>query len=107
MEREITPSPFSICIGGAYGKPARFQKAQRLKQHPFPLPALKSRRVSGNRPSAPMDPGADYFPVSFTTPANSARPSLDVITKAKGLSTTKSILSSGGRAEVAMAMITV
>ena len=34
MERERTPSPFSIDFGGMYGEIARFHKAKRLKTLP-------------------------------------------------------------------------
>jgi len=35
MERERTPSPFSIDFGGMYVKIARFHKAKRLKTLPL------------------------------------------------------------------------
>jgi len=41
MERERTPSPFSIDSGGVYGGIARFHKAQRLKTLPFTDPRPK------------------------------------------------------------------
>ncbi|MBR3928454.1 MAG: hypothetical protein IKJ65_05550 [Clostridia bacterium] len=49
MERERTPSPFSIDFGGMYLKIARFHKAQRLKTLPLSDPR-KFRRISGDRP---------------------------------------------------------
>ena len=45
MERERTPSPFSIDFGGMYGEIVRFHKAQRLKTLPLPDP----------RPEIPQD----------------------------------------------------
>ena len=45
MERERTPSPFSIDFGGMYGKIERFHKAQRLKTLP----------LSNRRPEIPQD----------------------------------------------------
>ena len=50
MEREITPSPFSIDFGGMYLKIARFHKAQRLKTLLLSN-RLKSLRISGDWPS--------------------------------------------------------
>jgi len=35
LERERTPSPFSIDFGGMYGEIARFHKAKRLKTLPL------------------------------------------------------------------------
>jgi len=51
MERERTPSPFSIDFGGMYGKIARFHKAQRLKT--FPLSDLRTSIPQDFRRSAP------------------------------------------------------
>ncbi|MBR3928920.1 MAG: hypothetical protein IKJ65_07975, partial [Clostridia bacterium] len=45
LERERTPSPFSIDFGGMYLKIARFHKAQRLKTLP----------LSDFRPEIPQD----------------------------------------------------
>ncbi len=51
MERERTPSPFSIDFVGMYGKIARFYKAQRLKT--LPLSDLRPEIREDFRRSAP------------------------------------------------------
>jgi len=52
LERERTPSPFSIDFGGMYGKIARFYKAKRLKTLP----------LSERRPEIPQDFRRSAFP---------------------------------------------
>ncbi|MBQ3169767.1 MAG: hypothetical protein IJB99_08405, partial [Clostridia bacterium] len=52
LEREVTPSPFSIDFGGMHVKIARFHKAQRLKTLPLP----------DRRPEIPQDFRRSAFP---------------------------------------------
>ena len=51
MERERTPSPFSIDFGGMYVKIARFHKAKRLKT--LPLSDFRPENPQVFRKSAP------------------------------------------------------
>jgi len=51
MERERTPSPFSIDFGGMYGEIARFHKAKRLKT--LPLSDFRPENPQVFRKSAP------------------------------------------------------